>query len=235
MKRILRISAAALLLLSMILPVSAEETVPQTQVCTIRADSVTGKTGETVTVPVRIENNGGFTNFGIALDYDRQKLELVSIALSDEENPYLCGSFAESSIAWESENASYGYVTCALEEAAAEDGVLFAATFRLTEDFREEAAVTPVVTYIRSYDPQAQIFDDLACTALAGSIGETVDTVAGDADGDGLVSPRELIGVVRAYREDPQDPSVLHAADTNGNGIVDPAELIRVIRNYRGG
>lgn len=31
-----------------------------------------------MTVPIRISGNRGFTNFGIALDYDREQLELLS-------------------------------------------------------------------------------------------------------------------------------------------------------------
>ena len=47
--------------------------------CTVSADSVSATAGGTVTVPIRISGNRGFTNFGIALDYDREQLELLSI------------------------------------------------------------------------------------------------------------------------------------------------------------
>lgn len=226
MRRILRISTAAVLLLSMSLPVSAEEiaTTEVTQICTLRPDSVSGKPGETVTVPVRMEKNPGFTNFGVVLDYDRQQLELVCIQLVDEEQkPYLCGSCADATIAWESENASYGYVTCALAETSEEDGVLFTASFRLTEAFNEEAAVTPKVNYVRNQSEMPAMFDEVQVQTASGIISRKTEgsVKTGDINNDGYITADDAASAFAASK----DASKLTedqkaAADVTGDGYI---------------
>ena len=87
--------------------------------CTVSADSVSATAGGTVTVPVRISGNRGFTNFGIALDYDREQLELLSIQTAEGETPYLCGTTVAVNTQWTgADGKTFGYVTAALEEAA---------------------------------------------------------------------------------------------------------------------
>lgn len=272
MRRILTITAAALLL-TMTLPVSAQEPdIPEQPVteevveelqntpeqpvaeesteepqiaalsvskgCTVCADSVSGRTGETVEVSIRMENNPGFTNFGIALDYDREKLELVSIQLTDDQgNPYLCGSWADSNIAWESENGSYGYVVCALAEEAAEDGVLFTATFRVADGADAEAAVTPVVKYLRSYEEQDLSFGAVDCTVAAGSV--TVEAgeplLMGDVNDDGELDTLDALLVYRAYiglAELTEDQQLV--ADINEDGEWDTLDALLIYRVYKG-
>ena len=68
--------------------------------CTVSADSVSATAGGTVTVPIRISGNRGFTNFGIALDYDREQLELLSIQTAEGETPYLCGTTVAVNTQW---------------------------------------------------------------------------------------------------------------------------------------
>lgn len=89
-----------------------------------------------MTVPIRISGNRGFTNFGIALDYDREQLELLSIQTAEGETPYLCGTTVAVNTQWTgTDEKTFGYVTAALEEAATADGILFTATFRVSGDF----------------------------------------------------------------------------------------------------
>ena len=93
--------------------------------CTVSADSVSATAGGTVTVPIRISGNRGFTNFGIALDYDREQLELLSIQTAEGETPYLCGTTVAVNTQWTgTDEKTFGYVTAALEEAATADGIL---------------------------------------------------------------------------------------------------------------
>ena len=83
MKKIISIVLAVALIFVLAVTAMAAEIAE----CTVSADSVTA--GKTVTVPVRITGNRGFTNFGIALDYDRAQLELLSIQTAEGETPYL--------------------------------------------------------------------------------------------------------------------------------------------------
>ena len=74
MKKIISIVLAVALIFVLAVTAMAAEIAE----CTVSVDSVPAA-GKTVTVPVRITGNRGFTNFGIALDYDREQLELLSI------------------------------------------------------------------------------------------------------------------------------------------------------------
>lgn len=266
MRRILTITAAALLL-TMTLPVSAQEPdIPEQPVteevveelqntpeqpvaeesteepqiaalsvskgCTVCADSVSGRTGETVEVSIRMENNPGFTNFGIALDYDREKLELVSIRTEES-----LGSCADANIAWESENVSYGYVVCALAEESGEDGVLFTATFRVADGADAEAAVTPVVKYLRRYEEQDLSFGAVDCTVAAGSV--TVEAgeplLMGDVNDDGELDTLDALLVYRAYiglAELTEDQQLV--ADINEDGEWDTLDALLIYRVYKG-
>ena len=164
--------------------------------CTVAADSVSATAGGTVTVPIRISGNRGFTNFGIALDYDREQLELLSIQTAEGETPYLCGTTAAVNTQWTgTDEKTCGYVTAALEEAAAKDGILFTATFRLSESFSGTAAVKPVVQYMRSNQRLLSVFDAIPVTAVSG----TVSTVlVGDYNQDGEVDMFDAMGLYGA-------------------------------------
>ena len=156
MKRITSVILAIALIFALAVTAMAAEIAD----CTVSADSVSATAGGTVTVPIRISGNRGFTNFGIALDYDREQLELLSIQTAEGETPYLCGTTVAVNTQWTGmDEKSFGYVTAALEEAATADGILFTATFRVSGDFSGTAAVQPVVQYMRSNKRLLSVFD----------------------------------------------------------------------------
>ena len=128
MKKQIAILLAALMVVALPVTVAAEMTT-----CTVAADSVAGLPGETVTVAVRMEDNPGFTNYSMSLDYDQTQLTLKSID----------GAF-DAAV-----NAESGPVVSASAEPVKEDGILFTATFEIAGDFDGSAAVTPVVRYMR--------------------------------------------------------------------------------------
>ena len=112
MKRITSVILAIALIFALAVTAMAAEIAD----CTVSATA-----GGTVTVPIRISGNRGFTNFGIALDYDREQLELLSIQTAEGETPYLCGTTVAVNTQWTgTDEKTFGYVTAALEEAATE-------------------------------------------------------------------------------------------------------------------
>lgn len=226
MKRILCITMVTVLLTVLLLPVRTEATSVQESrnSCIVLADSVSGRPGETVTVPVRIENNPGFTNFGIALDYDREQLELVSIQMTDEQkSPYLCGSYADANIAWESENVTYGYAVCALAEETGENGVLFTVSFRLTEAFKEEALVTPKVHYVRNQSAVPAVFDEVQVQVTPGTVSRNSESPvkAGDVNADGYITADDAASAFAASKDATKlTPQQKIAADVTGDGYI---------------
>ncbi len=222
MKKIISVILAAALVFALAVTAMAAEMAA----CTVSADSVQSAAGKTVTVPIRISGNRGFTNFGIALDYDREKLELVSIQTAGEA-PYLCGTAAAANPQWTSpEEGTYGYVTAALEEAATEDGILFTATFRLSEDFSGTATVRPVVRYMRSNQRLLSVFDEISVTVETG----TVSTVlVGDYDQNGIVTVLDVMGLYSAVTEDTDfSEADLARLDVNQDGVVNMLDVMAI-------
>ena len=230
MKKIISVILTVALIFALAVTVMAAEIAD----CTVSADSVSATAGGTVTVPIRISGNRGFTNFGIALDYDREQLELLSIQTAEGETPYLCGTTSAVNTQWTGTyGKTFGYVTAALEEAATEDGILFTATFRLSEDFSGTATVQPVVQYMRSNKRLLSVFDAIPVMAVSG----TVSTVlAGDYDRNGHVDVFDALGLFAAvsggtdFSED--DYSRL---DVNRDGMIDVFDVMAIYAIVSGG
>lgn len=152
--------------------------------CTVLAETVSGRPGDLVTIGVEISDNPGFTNFGIALDYDTAQLQLVGLNLADAQGTaYLCGSIAAQNPSWkpaEDDNAksnqafdqsrTYPYVTCAAEQAVQSNGTLFSATFKVLDGATGTAAVTPIVSYIRNNSVNLPAFESVNATVQSGGV-----------------------------------------------------------------
>ena len=228
MKKIISIVLAVALIFALAVTAMAAEIAE----CTVSADSVSA--GKTVTVPVRITGNRGFTNFGIALDYDRAQLELLSIQTAAGETPYLCGAVAAGNTQWTgADGKTYGYVTAALEDAVTEDGILFTATFRVSEDFSGTAAVQPVVQYMRSNKRLLSVFDAIPVTTVSG----TVSTVlVGDYDQNGTVNALDVMGLYRAVISGTDfSEEDLDRLDVNRDGMINALDIMAIYGIVSGG
>lgn len=231
MKKILRSITVWMLLL--VLPLAAAA---QGRTCKISVDSVSGKAGQQVTVPVRITANPGFTNFGIALEYDRDAMTLVSIQLADEkQEPYLCGSFAAANTAWDpaldsnaarnaafTEAGAYGYVVSVRPEAVMEEEILFTATFHLADSFTGTAEVTPVVNYIRNNAAVFTVFEEVAAQTESGTIvADAGNVLVGDVNQDGYITADDAASAFAASKGAlnlTENQKI--AADANGDGYI---------------
>ena len=229
MKRIIAICLAVLL--SLVLPLTVLAT--ELTSCTVIADSVAGSPGGTVTAAVRIADNPGFTNFAIALDYDREHLTLKSIETQNGEVPFLCGSNVSISKAWDAEEKEYGYVVSASADPVREDGILFEVTFEVAADFAGEAQVTPMVQYIRNNETVFSIFEEIHASATAGTI---TSVLVGDVNGDGIVEYNDVMLAYKAFLGEAElTAEQLAAVDANGNGTVDEPEYQAIYQIYIGG
>jgi len=202
--------------------------------CSISVDTVPTPPGEQITVPVRITENQGFTNFAISLEYDSEKLELISINTTDDQNPYLCGSMVSTNIDWKNaEEKSCGYIVSASENAVSGDGILFTATFRVSQDFDDSTTVTPVVHYVRNNATVFSIFEAITASVTPGTI---TAIVAGDVTGDGMVEYDDVMLVYKALTDDSlltEEQKKL--ADINGDNVFNETDLNEIYRIYTGG
>ena len=212
MKRITGVILAIALIFALAVTAMAAEIAD----CTVSADSVSATAGGTVTVPIRISGNRGFTNFGIALDYDREQLELLSIQTAEG-----------------TDEKTFGYVTAALEEAATADGILFTATFRVSGDFSGTAAVQPVVQYMRSNKRLLSVFDAIPVTTVSG----TVSTVlVGDYDQNGTVNALDVMGLYRAVISGTDfSEEDLDRLDVNRDGMINALDIMAIYGIVSGG
>ena len=227
MKRYIAIFLAVVLSLTLSLTILAAELTG----CTVTVEPVAGVPGETVTVAVKIGDNPGFTNFAIALDYDRAHLTLRSIQTKEGDTPYLCGSNVSVNKAWE--DAEYGFVVSASEDPVKENGILFTVTFEIASDFIGEAQVTPIVQYIRNNEAVFSVFEELHAAVSGGAV---TTVLAGDVNGDGIVEYNDVMLVYRAFLGEAElTAGQMTAADSNQNGTIEEAEYQAIYQIYIGG
>ena len=229
MKRFIAVTLAVLLSLALPLGVMAAELTS----CTVTADSVAGEPGETVTVAVKIADNPGFTNFAIALDYDREHLILKSIETQNGDDPYLCGSNVSINKTWDENEKEYGFVVSASADPVKENGILFTVTFEIAADFVGEAQVTPVVQYIRNNEAVFSIFEEIHATVTAGMI---TSVLVGDVNGDGIIEYNDVMMAYKAFLGETElTAEQMAVVDTNRNGTVEEAEYQAIYQIYIGG
>ena len=212
MKKRIAILLAALMVVAIPVTVAAEMTT-----CTVTADSVAVLPGRTVTVAIRIEDNPGFTNYAIALDYDREYMTMTNIE---------CGSDAAV-------NVKSGLVVSASAEPVKDDCILFTATFEIAEDFEGQAAVTPEMQYIRNNEAVFSIFEEIHAAVKPGAVAAVL---WGDLTGDGVVEYNDVMLAYKAFLgEAALTPEQLAAVDSNENGTVEEAEYQAIYQIYIGG
>ena len=223
MKKGIAIMLAVLLCLTIPIAAAAAELTG----CTITVVSGAAAPGETVTMEIRIENNPGFTNFAIALNYDRNKLTLVSL------EPVV-GSLTSASLNWQDANGmEMGYVVCASSESIKENGILFTATFEISADAAGEGVVTPLVQYIRNNEAVFSIFESISAAVNPGSVTTVLN---GDISGDGIIEYNDVMMAYKAFLGEVElTQSQMAVVDSNRNGIVEEAEYQAIYQIYIGG
>ena len=212
---------SALCLLLPLVSVAAELTG-----CTVSVDKVTGQPGETITVAVRMEDNPGFTNFSVTLDYDREQLTLTGVQTQQDGQPYLCGSHVGV-------NGESGCLVSASPVAVKADGILFTATFEVAPDFYGIAQITPSVAYVRNNEAVFSVFQELHTTVIPGEISLIQQ---GDVNGDGLLEYDDVMLAYKAFLGEVElTEQQMAVVDRNGNGILEETEYQAIYHVYVGG
>lgn len=229
MKKFIALFLAVLLSLAIPLQVLAAELTS----CTVTAESVAGAPGEEVTVEVRIADNPGFTNFAIALDYDREHLTLKRINTKDGNTHYLCGSNVSINEMWDAEEKEYGFVVSASADPVKENGILFTVTFEIAADFVGEAQVTPVVQYIRNNEAVFSIFEQIHAAVTAGAV---TSVLVGDVNGDGIIEYNDVMLAYKAFLGEAElTEAQMAVVDIDRSGTIEEAEYQAIYQIYIGG
>ena len=208
--------------------------------CSVTAESVEAVAGQSVTIPIVISGNGGFTNFCIMIDYDREALELTSINSANGENTYLCGDMVGTNTVYEDENGNtFGFINCALTEKCSENGTLFTVTFKVADDFTGSAEVKPVVSYMRNNAAVFSVFEEITVTVADGTVtvqeSDTPNVVYGDVNGDGSVDISDVqllfeyvLGITSI------DDGQIIAGNVNGDSATDISDVQRLFEYVLG-
>jgi len=185
--------------------------------------------GETVRVYVVVSQNPGFTNFGIGLHYDHEKLELTAIRTDTEgEDSSLPNTLVSTSTAYtDAGGDTLGFVTAASGEPITGDAMLFEATFAVKEGARGSAQVMPVVYRLRTCD-ENNAFSDAAADVRA--------VAPGDVNRDGCMEYDDVIAVYAAANgERTLTPIEAQIADVDGDGDLDADDALAIYSLYTGG
>ena len=182
------------------------------------------KPGDTIVIPVSVENNPGIISLKLAVSYDASVLELVSVEAGDfvvaEQDGVTVGSPSfgpiESNpfiINWEDALAPGNIKT---------NGVVANLTFKVKED----AAVGDTEISV-SYNPN-DVFDfdldNVAFECKAGSVTVKPACTPGDNNGDGTINIKDL-GLLQQYLNGWDVEIDEGAADSNGDGTINIKDL----------
>lgn len=214
-KLICCILAAAML---MILAVGVYAT--EVTTCTLTADSLSAGAGEEITVPVRIADNPGFTNFSLRLYYDPAVLTLK--ALED-----VAGTVTSVNPEGQDEDGTAcAIIVSASAEAVTGDCVLFNAVFTVNENASGTTAVTPKVGYIRNNSAVFSIFQELTATVQPGTLTVEDSVLLGDVNGDGKITSVDVT-MLKMYLKNKYTLSStqMQAADVNGDGKITSVDV----------
>ena len=178
----------------------------------VYAESVTARPGETIQIPLYVENNPGVAYVKFKVAYDSDKLDLISAedqgifkgiyttSQTIDVNPYV--------LQWMNAGNATG------------DGCFVMLTFKVLDD-AAEGDVSIRVTYDEAYN---ETLDDVTFTFTNPTV--TIrDYTPGDINDDGVVNGKDGI-ILSQYLAEWGTEINLDAADVNGDGVVNGKDSI---------
>ena len=185
--------------------------------------SAEAKLGDTIVIPVSVENNPGIVSLKLAVSYDSAVLELASVEVGDfvvaEQDGVTVGSPSFGPI--ENNPFTINWVDALATGNNKTNGVVANLTFKVKEDAAEGATEISV-----SYNPN-DVFDtnyeNVTFECKAGIV-TVSDSIPGDTNADGKVNVKDL-GLLQQYLNGWDVEIDMDAADTNGDGKVNVKDL----------
>lgn len=186
--------------------------------------SAKAKPGDTIVIPVSIENNPGIVSLKLAVSYDSAVLELVSAEAGDfvvaEQEGVTVGSPSFGPI--ENNPFTINWVDALSDANYVTNGVVANLTFKVKEDAAEGATEISV-----SYNPN-DVFDtdysNVSFECKAGSVTVLSASNPGDTNADGKINVKDL-GLLQQYLNGWDVEIDMDAADVNGDGKINVKDL----------
>ena len=209
-------------------------TVPESPSASITIVPVCGKAGEKVRVPVVLENNPGFADLSIEIDYDSAVVELTDVQPNNEVG----GNFTPAQ--------NYTVRPYVLNWVNDENnnlfnGVLAILTFTIKQD-APLGSYPIIVDYYRgitgnNIDGEDVNYDKdwnrVPLNYLSGKLIVCAYT-PGDINGDGEVDINDAICLLKYVAGWKLDGVVIEALDVNGDGRVNTKDAIQILRYIAG-
>lgn len=199
------------------------ENVADTTPIKVCADSATVWGGEEVTVPVTFEENYGFGNIELAVEFDSELLTLVSVDTSAAIT-----DFTYTPTATANEEGKISFVHTGISNIAGKGGMA-QLTFRAAKvDSDSVAALT-----VSAPADTANIYRNLSSTAVSvetesGEIGIS-GYLAGDVDGDNAITALDA-SLILQYKASWDVEINARAADVDGSGGIDVRDAALILQ-----
>ena len=186
---------------------------PKSEDGSIIVSTAKARAGSNVTVDISLKDNQGVSAITLAIDYDTDKLELVS-----HEDGGLTGWFVVNKAVWTSSGADSSY-----------NGVILSLTFKVKEGV--EDGTIPVTVSYSSGDIGNNNEESLFPSVVAGGV-TVFSVLPGDINGDGNVNSLDLIRLKKYIADDATE--LVGSGDVNGDGNVNSLDLIRLKKYIAG-
>ncbi len=199
---------------------------------TISMENVSGNA--TISIPVKVTENGGFTSMQLSATYDSQKLFLDSVNLSDNiKSKVTQGAYTISS------GGSKVTVPFTSTDTISSTGTLFYLNFKVISASSSSTAGSAANTTSVTVEPEEvtnKNSDFFICNSASSTVFITeADHILGDVNGDNKINLVDALWVICYYNKTKTLASVeLTAADVNKNGTVDLVDALMIMQLYNG-
>lgn len=200
---------------------------------TISTENVSGNA--TISVPVKVTENGGFTSLKLSATYDSQKLFLDSVTLSDNiKSKVTQGAYTISS------GGSKVTVPFTSTDTITSTGTLFYLNFkvisRASSTTGSGASANTTSVTVEPEEVTNKTGDFFVYQSASSTVFITeAEHVLGDVNGDNKINLVDALWVICYYNKTKALASVeLTAADVNKNGTVDLVDALMIMQLYNG-
>ena len=209
-------------------------TVPESPSASITIVPVCGKAGEKVRVPVILENNPGFADLSIEIDYDSAVVELTDVQPNNEVG----GNFTPAQnytvrpyvLNWvnDENNNLFNGVLAILTFTIKQDAPL--GSYPITVDYYRGITGNNIDGEDVNYDKD---WNRVPLNYLSGKLIVCAYT-PGDINSDGEVDINDAICLLKYVAGWKLDGVVIEALDVNGDGRVNTKDAIQILRYIAG-
>ncbi|MDR3288646.1 MAG: chitobiase/beta-hexosaminidase C-terminal domain-containing protein, partial [Peptococcaceae bacterium] len=196
---------------------------------TLTVGTVSGHPGDEVSVTVSLANNPGLATFTLNLNFDKSKLQPVSIT----QGAALTVGSIVSNIQSGLDLTQLDYVSAVWYNTTntTANGVLYTVKFKIKDGLGD--GVTPLTLTVS--DASDQIGTDVALSAVNGSV-SVVTFIYGDVFEDGAVNGKDVVLLSQYLAGWPVTltPAQLLAADVFPDGVLNGKDVVRLAQYLAG-